>query len=288
MKNPNVISLEFVEENCIDITDIVFENEVRSIDPFAFANNCYLRSVTFNDRVIDINASAFRMSQNLEFVHFKKTIDTIDNNAFRDCRNLRKVQFDAYCSKIGFYAFQGCEISELDLNNLSVISPFAFYDNNIKELHYDNDKCHLLFIKENAFSENKLKKVFIKNIHPLSTISRTAFRSNKDGIVIDDCYLSLILCNINAFDDIYIKNLRIDLEPIRQFYFTPSANLKIDNIAFDGITSLTEVKLNDAFSKFTDFFYTSINNRPLDDIILNPTMTLSKINDYIKQNTTER
>ena len=92
------------------IKNVVIENGVTSIGPFAFYYCENLSSITISSSVTNIGDSAFYYCKNLTSITFPLSVTSIGDSAFEFCENLTSITFPLSVTSIGDSAFQltGC------------------------------------------------------------------------------------------------------------------------------------------------------------------------------------
>lgn len=128
-KYATVVSDQHCHRDYICIPEIVNGYPVKFIDPFAFRESAYLRSVEIPNSVIKIKTSAFANCYGLKKVYFYKTAIparelTVDDHAFWGCWSLKEFLAGEDVSIVcGLEAFKGCR-------NLEVIQGCLYNLNN--------------------------------------------------------------------------------------------------------------------------------------------------------------
>ncbi|MBR6514148.1 MAG: leucine-rich repeat protein [Clostridia bacterium] len=102
-----------------------------------FIGDSTITKVVIPEGVEKINSYAFANLTALEEVVFPSTLEHIDYGAFYNCTSLKKITFssDNNLKVINQNCFENCNISELDLSAVCVISNYAFAGNqNLKKV----------------------------------------------------------------------------------------------------------------------------------------------------------
>lgn len=108
-----IFSVTAIGENafawCPDITSVILQEGLFSIDKKAFTGCTGLTSVSFPDGLREIKDNAFRDCSNLASVSFSEGLSTIGEYAFENCTRLTSVSFSIGELEIKDKAFRGCE-----------------------------------------------------------------------------------------------------------------------------------------------------------------------------------
>jgi len=85
--------------NCLNIKNIVINDGVIRIDPYAFYNCMYLESIVIPDRIISIEKFAFDCCTNLDIIYFGGTSSNFKNisvHEYNDCFEFANVIYNKY------------------------------------------------------------------------------------------------------------------------------------------------------------------------------------------------
>ena len=104
--------INIIEENafyCSSIKQILFGDNLQSIDPWAFRCNKNLISLSFPKSLSLIDHHAFYQCKSLKNISLSEGLKTIRDFAFAYCPALENLILPKSLSGIGRYAFVGCE-----------------------------------------------------------------------------------------------------------------------------------------------------------------------------------
>lgn len=94
--------------NSVEISDLNIDDNVKSINDFAFINCTSLQTVNTGDGVETIGKNAFDGCSGLQELSMGKAVSTIGDNAFNGASNLSSIYFGKNVSEIGSGIFNGC------------------------------------------------------------------------------------------------------------------------------------------------------------------------------------
>ena len=106
--NYEVLKLGAAFTGCIQITEVIIPDSVKTIGEYAFAGCSKLTSVTIPNSVTDIERGAFNGCYYLTQVDIPSSVITLGELAFYDCYNLSSVTIPNSVTSIGTNAFRGC------------------------------------------------------------------------------------------------------------------------------------------------------------------------------------
>lgn len=92
---------------CSSLTDFSAPVNLNTIGDDVFRNSG-ISNIQFNNKLRTIGNSAFAYNSNLEIVEFPKTLNSIGMGAFSNCQNLKFVTIPASVKSIGEGAFLNC------------------------------------------------------------------------------------------------------------------------------------------------------------------------------------
>jgi len=92
-----------------DITHMIIDDSVTSIEDFAFCNRCpMLVSLIMGDTVSEIGKYAFSGCRSLKFLRLSKVLEHIRNDAFSRCESLDVIFLPSTVKTIEWSAFRDC------------------------------------------------------------------------------------------------------------------------------------------------------------------------------------
>lgn len=194
LKNVQRVEKSAFQGNLIDDLDL---SNVSIIDGYAFSNNL-LKNVDFKNvttvgshaftrnnlvsinlkNVTNLGNNAFRYNPNLKHVWIHKDIAnnySIQTNPFYENNLLDGVVLGDEVTRIPDYMFYQSGLTHLNLNKVTSIGSWSFYNNNISSLFIPRSVAS---IKVRAFSNNFIANVQIDNIEGALTIGSAAFDNN--------------------------------------------------------------------------------------------------------------
>ena len=162
------------------------------IDPYAFANNEYVRSLRFSEETSTIAPYAFCGSRGLEELVLPRSITTIGNHAFSNCKNLKRVVISGDIEEITEGCFEGCtKLEEVILpESVWYIHPKAFKD--CRSLKHVVGSEHIHGIEYDAFRGCSSLESFV--LERADCISRGV----SQGAFVDCPSLKKIICMWNS------------------------------------------------------------------------------------------
>ena len=121
------------------------------------------KDVIIPENIVGIGKNAFKDNDSIEKVELKSKINFVDDFAFCGCKKLESINLENICERIGISAFAGTGIEDVNVNarfiddnafrssafvekrikhvsigsNTRKIGKFAFFRNEIEELHID-------------------------------------------------------------------------------------------------------------------------------------------------------
>jgi len=116
-------------EECSKLTSTVFPESLKTIGSRAFAGCSNLTSVVFPEGLETIGSSAFSGCSNLTSIVFPENLKTVSESVLSGCTNLTSVVFPENLKTIGSYAFSGCgNLTSISFpEGLETIDISAFY-----------------------------------------------------------------------------------------------------------------------------------------------------------------
>ena len=121
------------------ITEVVIENGVTSVSPFAFAGNIFLTSVTLSDTVTQIGEYAFDGCSALDSVAIPDSVTSIGRLAFRNCSALTEITIPDGITLIDKQVFYKCaSLCSVNLpDDVTLIDSYAFFEcDNLSHVWY--------------------------------------------------------------------------------------------------------------------------------------------------------
>lgn len=115
-------------QNCVDLTDITFPENMTGLGSNAFDGCTGLTSIKIPAGVENIGSSAFKKCGNLTTVELGTGVRKIGANAFQECALLNSINLPNEMTEIGSAAFQRCTVlSGITLpDSLSLLGNNAF------------------------------------------------------------------------------------------------------------------------------------------------------------------
>ena len=153
---------------------------IKTIGPYAFYNNKYLKTVIIADSVTEINKRAFFDCESLEKVFLSQKLISIDDHVFSDCENITKIDIPDTVTTIGGGTFSGCiNLVQVKLpEGISVINDYTFARcEMLTEIVLPNN---LEYVGHNAFVLSNLKDVTFNK--KLGSFAESAFYDNLEVI----------------------------------------------------------------------------------------------------------
>ena len=156
-------------EDCTELKEVVFPQNLRKIGKMAFKGCKSLRSIAIPKNVTVIRDSCFYGCENLEYVTLLE-VEIIESNSFANCKKLRSIRTSSTLKSIGKNAFENCEtLTSINLFAASV-DTYAFAE--CKAM--TTVKMSTKEISEGCFRNClQLKEIDLKNIE---IIGNNAFK----------------------------------------------------------------------------------------------------------------
>ena len=112
------------------IKNVVINDGVTSIGPYAFIRCENLESINIPNGVTSIGEFAFFYCKSLKSINLPNSVTSIGNDAFDDCESLTSINIPSGVTSIGYGAFAGCKIlASINIpNGLTSIGDVAFQD----------------------------------------------------------------------------------------------------------------------------------------------------------------
>lgn len=226
---------------------------------FSYCNN--LKSITLSNNIKKLPGFAFYGCTKLEEIALPEQLETIGNFAFSDCTSISKIHTPDTVTHIGDSAFDGCtSLKSIKLpTRLTTISDNTF--RKCKALTEIEIPESVVTIGYNAFEEcTQLKKLVLsKNI---SEIKNSVFfkcdglqeikveKGNKHfksvGGVLFDIDEKRLICYPTGRNSVR--------------YEVPSTVQTIEDYAFEGVSRLKEIKLNNGIERIGDGAFKGCKN----------------------------
>ncbi len=114
----------------IEISGIVFPDELKVIGEEAFAGCHNIESIVLPESVIEIRAGAFFENTKLKEVKLNKNLEVIGEGAFLSCTNLKEIDIPEKVKEIPEMCFYGCGLERVELKeNIETVGDQAFWGN---------------------------------------------------------------------------------------------------------------------------------------------------------------
>lgn len=203
--------------NFIKLTRINLPSSIRSIGDYSFEGCFFLQYVSIPSSVLSIGKYAFRRCRLLQNVTIPSSVTSIGYSAFADCCSLVEISISSSLTKIEFYTFENCS----RLKQITIPSS-------------------LISIEKNAFVDcTSLTNV---NWNPNPSVSLFGTCVFKDCSSLKEFVIPPFLKSIEM-------NTFQNCSSLCKVEIPPSVE-RIDDYAFNGCKSLTEVKFaNDSSVK---------------------------------------
>lgn len=235
---------------CSAITgDVVLPEGLTEISSELFRNCSNITGVKIPDSVTSIGDNAFYYCQKISSINIPNKVTTIGDGAFYSMKLITNVDIPESTTTIGKNAFNGCSaLQSLTIsNNLSSIGDSAFYycsklsSIKIKDKTYEEDRIYdlsgITTIGISAFSSNSSVENIILS-KELKKIPQYAFR-NCSKLSNIELPTSLESIDGSAFAGTILTSITI-----------PASVKSIDSSMVSGVTSLTEILVNEESSSY--------------------------------------
>lgn len=235
---------------CSAITgDVVLPEGLIEISSELFRNCSNITGVKIPDSVTSIGDNAFYYCQKISSINIPNKVTTIGDGAFYSMKLITNVDIPESTTTIGKNAFNGCSaLQSLTIsNNLSSIGDSAFYycsklsSIKIKDKTYEEDRIYdlsgITTIGISAFSSNSSVENIILS-KELKKIPQYAFR-NCSKLSNIELPTSLESIDGSAFAGTILTSITI-----------PASVKSIDSSMVSGVTSLTEILVNEESSSY--------------------------------------
>ncbi len=223
---------------CVNLTDITFNDNLTIIESSAFAGCKSLTSIVIPDSVTTIRSQAFRECTNLKSITLPDNLKVIDEAAFYDCTSLTAITIPEGISCLSQYTFYGCS----NLESISI--PSSMRDVQMGVFH----GC------------SKLKSVYISDLKNYLNISYSIDTWNIPPTALPvptyygaDLYLNgelltelIIPENVNSI----ASNALYNCKSIKSIYI-PKGFTSIGSNALYGCSNLANINVN---SNNTNYF----------------------------------
>lgn len=235
---------------CSAITgDVVLPEGLTEISSELFRNCSNITGVKIPDSITSIGDNAFYYCQKISSINIPNKVTTIGDGAFYSMKLITNVDIPESTTTIGKNAFNGCSaLQSLTIsNNLSSIGDSAFYycsklsSIKIKDKTYEEDSIYDLSgvtaIGTSVFSSNSSVENIILS-KELKKIPQYAFR-NCSKLSNIELPTSLESIDGSAFAGTILTSITI-----------PASVKSIDSSMVSGVTSLTEILVNEESSSY--------------------------------------
>ena len=235
---------------CSAITgDVVLPEGLTKISSELFRNCSNITGVKIPDSITSIGDNAFYYCQKISSINIPNKVTTIGDGAFYSMKLITNVDIPESTTTIGKNAFNGCSaLQSLTISNkLSSIGDSAFYycsklsSIKIKDKTYEEDSIYDLSgvttIGTSAFSSNSSVENIILS-KELKKIPQYAFR-NCSKLSNIELPTSLESIDGSAFAGTILTSITI-----------PASVKSIDSSMVSGVTSLTEILVNEESSSY--------------------------------------
>lgn len=98
----------FAFASCYDLTNIILNHGLTTINEHAFFDATGLEAIVIPDTVTTVGMYAFRMNMNLASVTLGSGLSGISTYMFSDCGSLKEIILPVNITTIGYGAFYGC------------------------------------------------------------------------------------------------------------------------------------------------------------------------------------
>ncbi len=238
-------------DNCLNLEEVIIENDIIYIGKNAFANCTNLQNVTFNDKITTefIYEYAFYNCTNLTHIVLPDGSFEFENNVFSNCQALVNVEFNenTYISENLHSLFSECN----SLSQFNVNEKNQNYQAKESLLLSKDGKTIVLAAPNYDYNEYVLAD-------EIETIGPGAFSgiSNITSVTINNCQ------NIDAYAFAKCSNLvKVIL---------PQTNINISKYAFSGCKQLCEVENLDVITNISAYAFseTALENITLTDVVI--------------------
>lgn len=219
---------------CTSLANIIIPNTVTSIGVSAFSECLNLSSITFadNSQLTTIGTAAFSKCEKLTDIEIPSGVTTIADEVFEDCLSLASVVFPENLTSIGNRAFFDCyKLTDVEIpSGVTMIGSYAF--NCCLDLTNINIPSGVTTIAEFVFA-GCLSLTNIKIPASVTLIGYSAFGGCKN-----------------------LGSVTIENHPI-----APLSKLEsIDDYAFNGCESLTEIVLPKSLTDLSSYAFKDCTN----------------------------
>ena len=245
--NSNQIKLTAYDENCgnyvvlpkqidgYDVVGVLYSRYSNGYGAYGLFSEQYVNTLVIQDNIKVINPGAFANSSNLTKVVLPDTITAIGANAFYSS-TLTSIDIPDSVTFIGNNAFRYNLLTSVVIpDNVTAISPYAFLGNGLISVKIPDS---VKTIGTSAFAQNNLTSVEIPN--SVTTIGDWAFSNNLITSLTIDKDSNLKSISSEAFANNQLKTVTIgsEIEYIGNSVFTKSStsNPNLESITFTSKT----------------------------------------------------
>lgn len=271
---------------------------VKSIEKYAFFGCDNLHNIKMPEKTERIGEYAFSACKNLSEINIPDGIEVIENHTFSKCDALRKVNIPESVTSINHSAFYACNsLLEVHITDLSAWCRISFEDpsanplSNGASLYFNNESLTSITIpdgiteiKANAFYYfDALEEIIIPE--GVEKIDSSAFYScyNLRKISLPNTLKKVesYAFSYTGIEEVHIKDigawcnlefvghkanplhngggLYVNLKPVENLII-PSGITKIQNHAFFGCSSITDITLPDGIERIESSAFYKCNN----------------------------
>lgn len=225
-------------------------------------NKSYIEYVIFPKSLKRIGNNAFYSCSSLHYVTFfdieNSLCEEIGNSAFSSCYYLNDVELPDTISKLGEKAFDYTSLFSLMLpKSVSVLTPFAFYNSNLKYLCLHDG---LEAISDDALNGAGLRDIKLPD--GVKSFGKRAFKDNKlYQFELPDCMEEIPegFCEGTSIDYLKIgENVKVIGKEafkncLTENFYIPDTVESIGEGAFSGCTYITELEYPKLITKIPDY-----------------------------------
>lgn len=256
---------------CSSLESVEIQGEITTIDSYVFGNCTSLKSITIPSSVTSIGYAAFYACSSLENVEIPASVTTIGEYAFSNCYDITNIDIPNSVTSIGDYAFQACELTDIVIpSSVTSIGVNAFNDCstlktvvNLSSLTFEagsSDYGKIAFYADkvvNAPGGTMVGDYLFATINGVNTLA--AYFGDGTELVLPANYngesyeiADYVFADLDGFDSLVI----------------PAGVEHIGNYAFNGCTSLKNLRIEDGETELLFGSYHAFPGCPLETLYI--------------------